>query len=104
MSQPQNLAEQLQASLDALRNRNVTPFNNEVPLPLAPAQRVLQAKRLRDIGMDYTAVAQAMGVYHGEWYSAGAWVERLKRAGMHEPKHHANGSKRVPPQVLRAES
>lgn len=81
---------QLQDHLDSLKGRHA-------PLPLPSSEVLFQAKRLRDVGMDYTAVSQAMGVYHGEYLSVGGWVMRFKRAGLHEPKHHPNGTRRVPP-------
>lgn len=85
----------LQEQVDALRRR-------QAPIPLTPIQQVMQAAMLRDTGMDYTAISQAMGVYHGAWYSPAGWNYRLRRNGLHEPKHYANGSHRVPPQLKEA--
>lgn len=84
----------LQEKLDVLRHQNV-------PLPLVGIPEITQALRLRKAGLTYDGIAKTMQVYHGSTRSGDAWRAALRDAGA-PPKHHLNGTRRVPPQVRRA--
>lgn len=81
----------LQEQLALLRAGNT-------PLPLVGVQAVTQAIRLRKAGMTYGAIAIAMREYHGCSFSENGWRSKLRARGV-PPKHYADGSLRVPPQL-----
>lgn len=72
-------AERLQDHLNLMRT-------GQPLVRLTRAQQLWQAKRLRDLGMNYAAIALVMGSYHGEWITGGGWSYRLRRAGLHRPQ------------------
>lgn len=81
----------LQEKLDALKA-------DGTPIPLVGVQAIQQALRLRRAGLTYGTIATVMRVYHGSSKPGESWRNTLRTYGA-EPKHHANGSRRVPPQV-----
>jgi hypothetical protein len=74
---------------------------HQAPLPLLNGQATAQAMRLRQRGLTYQTIAVVMGTYHGVYKSETAWRSALRSKGA-PPRHHNNGSLRVPPQPRRS--
>jgi hypothetical protein len=43
-------------------------------------QATLHAARLRENGMAWSAIAQVMSLYHGQWLTRTGWLRRCERA------------------------
>ncbi len=85
------ISEPLQAHLAYMRKR-------DAPLPLSHSQGNLAALHLRVRGLTYSAIALVMADYHGLHLSEAGWRGRLREMGA-EPRHHPNGTLRIPPQL-----
>jgi hypothetical protein len=88
------LEQALQQSLALMRA-------HDAPLPLTEGQALAQAMRLRQHGMTYRTIAMVVGTYHGVYYAEDWWRRNLRSRGF-PPRHHANGTLRVPPNARRA--
>lgn len=84
------MQSQLQDHLARLRG-------GEPIVPLLPGQAVYQAKRLREAGLTYGAVAQVMALYHGAVKTEAGWQSQLRRMGV-PPKHYASRLRTTPRQ------
>jgi hypothetical protein len=65
----------------------------EAPLPITRMQALHKAADMKRKGWTWTAIAMAMGEYHGHWLCAGTWRTAVNSIGLVVPKREMTPAK-----------
>jgi hypothetical protein len=69
------------------------PPTDTAPLPLSRSAALSHAAVLKRKGWAWTAIASAMGEYHGQWLSASSWRWMAVQAGLELPTRRMTPAK-----------